>query len=77
MANEVFNVVKTMVTDLTTQANAIAEDVQKSRVNVGKLTHEFRKAEETQHPWLADYQTWLEKDEAQIEAKTKPADERT
>lgn len=77
MANtDVFAVVKSMVKDQREAANAIATEVQNSRVNVGKVVHEIRKDEDTPHAWIKEYQQWLDKAQAAIEKKTKEVDER-
>lgn len=73
---DVFGVVKTMVNDQIVKANAIAEEVQKSRVNVGKVVHEIRKDEATEVPWVKEFQAWLDKAQAAIEDRTKKIDER-
>jgi hypothetical protein len=72
---DVFGVVKAMVADQIAKANAIAERVQKSRVNVGKVVHEIRKDENTTDETVKAFQTKLEKANAQIEKWTAEVDE--
>lgn len=73
---DVFGVVKVMVADQINKANAIAEEVRDSRVNVGKVVHEIRTDPETEIEWVKEFQEWLAKANAAIEAKTKAIDER-
>lgn len=71
---DVFTAVKAMVSDAIGKANAIAERVQKSRVNVNKVVHEVRKDENTTDEKVKAYQEWLEKANAQINKKTEEID---
>jgi hypothetical protein len=73
--NDVFGVVATMVEDNVAKANAIADEVQKSRVNVGKVVHEIRKDEATTDERVKSFQKNMEKANAQIEKWTKEIDE--
>ena len=73
---DVFGVVKAMVTEQVTEANKIAQEVQNSRVNVNKVTHELRTDPETTVDWIKDFQTWLEKAQAAIEDRTNKVNER-
>lgn len=76
MANtDVFGAVRTMVEEQTAKANAIADEVQKSRVNVGKVVHEIRKDENATDEKVVKYQKDMEKAAAQIEKWTKEIDE--
>lgn len=72
--NDVFGAVRTMIADQTGKANAIAEEVQKSRVNVGKVVHEIRKDENTTDEKVKKYQENMEKAAAQIEKWTQDID---
>lgn len=72
---DVFGVVQVMVEDQVAKANAIAEEVQKSRVNVGKVVHEIRKDENTTDERVKAFQKNMEKASAQIEKWTKEIDE--
>lgn len=68
--NDVFSAIGVMVTDLTTKANAIAERVQKSRVNVNKVVHEIVKDEDTTDAKIKAYQERMAKANEQIEKWT-------
>lgn len=72
---DVFNVVKVMVKDQIDKANVIAERVQKSRVNVGKVVHEIRKDEGTTDEKVKAYQEKMDKAQAQIEKWTSEIDD--
>ena len=73
--NDVFAAVKAMVTEIVTKANAIAEEVKNSRVNVGKVVHEIRKDENTTDETVKAYQAWEAKANALFEKKRKEIDE--
>jgi uncharacterized protein YhaN len=73
--NDVFSAVKVMATDLTNEANEIAADVQKSRVNVNKVVHEIRKDEATTDTKVKAYQERMAKAQEQIEKWTSEVDE--
>lgn len=71
MANtDVFTAIRGMLVDLTTQANGIAEQVQKSRVNVNKVVHELVKDEDTTDAKVKAYQERMAKANEQIEKWT-------
>jgi hypothetical protein len=55
-------------------ANAIVDEVQKKRVNVGKVVHEFRKDEKTEDETIKAFQTFLEKANKIILEKTTEVD---
>ena len=76
MANtDVFAAVKAMLVEIANKANAIAEEVKNSRVNVGKVVAEIRKDENTTDETVKKYQVWEEKALATLEEKRKAIDE--
>lgn len=69
--SDVFSAVRTMATDLINKANQIADEIQKSRVNVGKVVHEIRDIAETEDAKVLKYRENMKKANEQIEKWTQ------
>jgi len=63
--SEVFGAIREMIVSQTNEANSIAEEVKKSRVDVNKLVHEQRTDENTTDEVVKAFQTKL----AQLDAR--------
>jgi hypothetical protein len=70
----ILEVMAGLVKSSTVEANAIVEEVQKTRVNVGKVVHEIRKDEATTDAKVKAFQTWLEKASKAINDRTAEVD---
>lgn len=70
----ILEVMRDLVSTNLNEANAIVEEVGKSRVNVGKVVHEIRKDDKTSDAKVKAFQVWLEKASAAINEKTAEID---
>jgi hypothetical protein len=70
----ILEVLRDLVKSNVDDANAIVEEVQKSRVNVGKVVHEIRKDDKTTDAKVKAFQAWLEKATAAINDATAEID---
>jgi hypothetical protein len=68
------DIVKSLVIDNRAKANAIVQNVLKNRVNVGKVVHELRNAEDTEDETIKAFQAWKELATAAINEKTAEID---
>lgn len=70
----VLEVMAGLVRSSHVEANVIVEEVQKTRVNVGKVVHEIRKDDTTEDKQVKAFQVWLEKASKAINDKTAEVD---